>query len=119
MKMRLVLLCLAGFPVLAFGASVVKLVREPGTLALSIQQGYGVQKDGKHELTISSVSSGQTIKTIKSFKGRTAPEDKKYFNRLEAITIPETAGKLRISGRIFYCSFSQKFCSVQKVDQEL
>lgn len=103
----------------AFGAQVVKLVREPGVIALSLQKGYGIQKDGKHELTFTSVATGKAVKTLRNFTGTTASEDKKYFSRLNAVEIPASAGKVRVSGRIFYCSFDQKFCSVQKVDEEL
>lgn len=119
MKALLGIALLAVVPIFAFGAQVVTLVREPGAIAFSLQRGYGVQRDGKHELVISSVSTGQTIKAIKSFKGAVATEDKKYFSRLEAMELPEVKGKIRITGRIFYCSFEQKFCSVQKIDQEL
>lgn len=115
--MGIVLLALV--PVFAFGAQVVKLVREPGGLAFSLQKGYGVQRDGKHELIVSSVATGVIIKSIKTFKGAVASEDKKYFSRLEAAELPEVKGRIRVTGRIFYCSFEQKFCSVQKVDQEL
>jgi len=107
------------FAVEAFGSAVVRLVREPGTVAFSLQKGYGVQKDGKHELTFTSVSTGKILLTVKSFQGSTAPEDKKYFNRLQSISLPADAGKIRVTGRIFYCSFAQKFCSVQRVNEEL
>lgn len=119
MKIAIGIALLVLVPIFAFGAQVVKLVREPGVIAFSLQKGYGVQRDGKHELVISSAATGQTIKAIKSFKGAVATEDKKYFSRLEAQELPEVKGKIRITGRIFYCSFEQKFCSVQKVDQEL
>jgi hypothetical protein len=105
-------------PLFSFGAEVVRIVREPGVIALSIEKGYGVQKDGKHELTITSVASGKTIKVIKTFKGATAKEDAKYFSQLKAIELPSESGPLRITGRIFYCSFEQKFCSVQRVNKE-
>lgn len=119
MKIAFGIVFLTLAPVFAFGAQVVKLVREPGVLAFSLQKGYGVQRDGKHELVVSSVATGEIIKSIKVFKGAVAPEDKKYFSRLEAAQLPEVKGKIRITGRIFYCSFEQKFCSVQKIDQEL
>jgi hypothetical protein len=103
----------------AFGAQVVRLVREPGSVAFSLQKGYGVQKDGKHELTFTAVATGKPVKTLRAFTGTTASEDKKYFNKLNAVEIPADTGKVRVSGRIFYCSFEQKFCSVQKMDEEL
>lgn len=103
----------------AFGAIVVKLVREPGTVAFSLKQGFGVQKDGKHELTFTAVSTGKTLLTLKNFNGSTAAEDKKYYSRLAPITLPKDAGRVRVAGRIFYCSFEQKFCSVQRVDEEI
>lgn len=103
----------------AFGAQVVRLVREPGTIVFSLQKGFGVQRDGKHEIVFTSVSSGKIIKRINAFKGHIASEDKKYFSRLDAIEIPQNAGKLKATGRIFYCSFEQKYCSVQKINEEL
>ncbi len=109
----------AASAVSAFGSSVVRLVREPSAVAFSLQKGYGVQRDGKHELVFTSVSTGKVIKTVKGFKGQVASEDKKYFGRLEPVVLPATSGKLRVTGRIFYCSFEQKFCSVQRVDEEI
>jgi hypothetical protein len=103
----------------AFGSSVVRLVREPNAVAFSVQKGYGVQRDGKHELVFTSVATGKLVKTVKGFKGNIAAEDKKYFNRLDPVTLPGVNGKVRVTGRIFYCSFEQKFCSVQRVDEEI
>jgi len=103
----------------AFGAAVVRLVREPAAIAFSLQKGFGVQRDGKHEIVFTSVSSGKIIKKINAFKGHIASEDKKYFNRLNTIEIPQNAGKLKATGRIFYCSFEQKYCSVQKINEEI
>ncbi len=105
--------------VYAFGAQVVKIVREPGLVAFSLQKGYGVQKEAKNELTFTSVTNGKEIKKVTVFTGTTAAEDKKYFSKLNSIHVPANAGKVRVTGRIFYCSFEQKFCSVQKVDEEL
>lgn len=102
----------------AFGAAVVKLVREPGSVAFSLQKGYGVQKEAKNELTFTT-SDGKQFKKITAFSGMTAIEDKKYFSRLTPIQVPKTTGKIRVTGRIFYCSFEQKFCSVQKIDEEI
>lgn len=103
----------------AFGAAVVKLVREPGTVAFSLKQGFGVQKDGKHELTFTAVSTGKTLLTLKNFNGATAVEDKKYYSKLSPVVLPKDAGRVRVAGRIFYCSFEQKFCSVQRIDEEI
>jgi len=119
MRLVIALWAVAFFSLHAFGAQVVKLVREPGTIAFSVQKGFGVQKDGKHELTLTAVATGKAVKTIKAFDGKIAPEDKKYFSVLKPVELPEGTGKVRITGRIFYCSFEQKFCSVQKVDEEL
>ena len=105
-------------PLFSFGAEVVRLVREPGVIALAIEKGYGVQKDGKHELTITS-ASGKTLKVIKAFKGSTAKEDAKYFSQINAIELPAGSEPIHVSGRIFYCSFEQKFCSVQRVNKDL
>lgn len=112
-----ILLALTGLD--AFGASVVKLVREPGAVAFSLRQGFGVQKDGKHELTFTATSTGKTLFTLKNFNGATAAEDKKYYNRLSPVVLPQGAGKVKVTGRIFYCSFEQKYCSVQRVDEEI
>lgn len=103
----------------AFGASVVKLVREPGTVAFSLKQGFGVQKDGKHELTFTAVSTGKTLLTLRNFSGATALEDKKYYSKLSPVALPKDAGRVRVAGRIFYCSFEQKYCSVQRIDEEI
>jgi hypothetical protein len=103
----------------AFGSSVVRLVREPNAVAFSVQKGYGVQRDDKHELVFTSVATGKLVKTVRGFKGNIAAEDKKYFNRLDPVTLPGVNGKVRVTGRIFYCSFEQKFCSVQRVDEEI
>ncbi|HNA80327.1 MAG TPA: hypothetical protein PKY99_12775 [Turneriella sp.] len=103
----------------AFGSSVVRLVREPAAVAFSVQKGYGVQRDGKHELVFTAVSTGKVLKTVKGFKGAIATEDKKYFSRLEPVGLPAVTGKVRVTGRIFYCSFEQKFCSVQRVEEEI
>jgi hypothetical protein len=103
----------------AFGSSVVRLVREPNAVAFSVQKGYGVQRDGKHELVFTSVATGKVLKTVKGFQGNIAAEDKKYFDRLDPVTLPAVKGKIRVTGRIFYCSFEQKFCSVQRVDEEI
>lgn len=117
-SLAVVILVFAG-GLLAFGSSVVRLVREPAAVAFSLQKGYGVQKDGKHELVFTSVATGKVVKTVKGFKGSIATEDKKYFGRLEPIALPTVSGKVRVTGRIFYCSFEQKFCSVQRVDEEI
>lgn len=109
----------AVFAVEAFGAAVVRLVREPGTVAFSVKPGYGVQKDGKHELTFTSVDDGKVLLSVKAFQGTTATEDKKYFSKLTPVMIPQKTGRVRVTGRIFYCSFEQKFCSVQRVDETL
>jgi hypothetical protein len=105
--------------VYAFGAQVVKIVREPGVVAFSLQKGYGVQKEAKNELTFTSIADGKQVKKITSFAGTTASEDKKYFSKLNSIQVPVGTGKVRVTGRIFYCSFEQKFCSVQKIDEEI
>lgn len=105
-------------PLFSFGAEVVRIIREPGVIALAIEKGYGVQKDGKHELTFTSVTTGKTLKVIKNFKGSTAKEDAKYFSQLNSIALPAADGPIHVSGRIFYCSFEQKFCSVQRVNKD-
>ncbi len=113
------LFALTTLSIYAFGAEVVRIVKEPGAVAMAVERGYGIQKDGKHELTFTSVATGKTLKVVKSFKGTTAKEDAHYFNQVNAIELPGNSGKVRVSGRIFYCSFEQKFCSVQRVDKEL
>lgn len=119
MRKRLLAILMVFTALDAFGAIVVKLVREPGTVAFSLKQGFGVQKDGKHELTFTAVATGKTLLTLKNFNGSTASEDKKYYSRLAPIALPKDAGRVRVSGRIFYCSFEQKYCSVQRVDEEI
>lgn len=104
---------------LAFGSSVVRLVRDGNGVAFVLQRGYGVQKDGKHELVFTAVSTGKVVKQLKTFRGSSANEDNKYFSSLERLSLPAQTGRLRVTGRIFYCSFGQKFCSVQRLDEEL
>lgn len=103
----------------ALGAEVIRLIREPGAVAFSVQKGFGVQRDGKNELVFTDALSGKVLKTVREFNGSVASEDKKYFSRLDPIALPRVNGKIRATGRLFYCSFEQKFCSVQRIDQEL
>ncbi|HRP68131.1 MAG TPA: hypothetical protein PLY93_01190 [Turneriella sp.] len=105
--------------VFAFGAKVVKVIREPKAIILSLEKGFGVQKDARNELTFTSVKDGKQLKKVTALTGKTAVEDNHYFSRLNAVTLPTTQGKVRVQGRIFYCSFAQKYCSVQKIDEEL
>lgn len=118
MKRFLAAVVIGAVTIHAFGAAVVRLVREPGKVAFSLEKGYGVQRDGKHELTFTT-ADGKELKKVTSLTGTIAAEDKKYFSKLNAIQIPVAKGKVRVTGRIFYCSFEQKFCSVQKIDEQL
>lgn len=103
----------------ALGADAIRLIREPNAIAFSVEKGYGVQRNAKNELVFIDATSGKVLKTVKSFTGSVASEDKKYFNRLDPVALPKVDGKIRVTGRLFYCSFAEKFCSVQRIDQEL
>ncbi|MBV6493363.1 MAG: hypothetical protein LDLANPLL_01379 [Turneriella sp.] len=119
MRSVVALFLIGAVAVYAFGAKVVKIVREPNQVAFLLEKGFGVQKDAKNQLTISSAANGKIIKKITTLRGSTAQEDKHYFNRLDNVALPQIQGKIRIEGRIFYCSFAQKYCSVQKIDETL
>lgn len=112
-------LCFLPALVFAFGDAVVKFRKEPGKVQFLVQNGFGVQRDGKHTLTFTDALTGKVLKTVHSFQGSIAHEDKKYFNRLDAVELPRNSGSVRVKGRIFYCSFAQKYCSVQRIDQTL
>lgn len=118
----------------SFGPQVIEIdARKSGSRVkanFAIQDGYGVQKDGPHKIILYRLRSGHTsekdmakkikkygkkIKTIQSFTGITAREDKKYFSSVNPVTFTTGAGEYAIGARVFYCSFSDKFCSMQQV----
>ncbi|MCS6971843.1 MAG: hypothetical protein NZL89_02370 [Leptospiraceae bacterium] len=103
---------------LAFGEKVVRFQRSGEQVLLSVAAGYGVQRDGRHELIFTESLTGKVVKKVQSLHGKVARQDPKYFESLEPIAVPGT-GRLHVTGRIFYCSFRQKFCSVQRVDEEI
>ena len=78
---------------------------------------FGVQKDSKHLLQVKSVTSGKILKELRNFSGVTAQKDTKYFSELSPFSVPET-GRLRLEGKIFFCHFEQKYCSMQRVNEE-
>ena len=98
-----------------------------------ISEGYGIQREGEHEITIYSLKTGHhsenDIKTkiaqygkeiahispVK-FSGTSAKEDKDYFSSVLPIYLKKAKGQkeaLAIKAKIFYCSFDQGFCSMQ------
>lgn len=103
-----------------------------------LKEGYGVQKDGPHKLKLILLKQGHESepnfdKKIKiyatksfnilsknnSFSGVTAKEDAEYFSRLNSVVFRDEAIKksesYALTGSIYYCSFADKFCSVQKI----
>lgn len=134
-----VFLSLLATGVFAFGFDAIKIdARHQGsTLSLnySVVSGYGVQRKGEHKLNIyllrpghekaTSIRQkiqiyGSLVATLPKFTGTIAKEDNEYFSSLNPQIMKNskfTRGTLAIQGKIFFCSFADKFCSVQSVAQ--
>ena len=130
----------AGF---GFSTGVVKLHTEQNkkkvTLVYSLKNGYGIQKDGPHEISIYKISKkkfssksgakgivqdGKLVKKLKpvKFSGWTAKADKDYFSKVKPVYISVRAKKSEVyavTSKIYYCSFSDKFCSVEVIEKIL
>lgn len=101
-----------------------------------VEKGYGIQKKGPHQITVFALKQGHqltasisekinkygtevALKKEISFSGETAEQDKEYFSTVEPykIEVKEAgADAYAVKGRIFFCSFSDKFCSAQTVN---
>ena len=133
----LILLTMAGL--WAFGQEVLKiepLARGKSVmLRFQLQPGYGVQKAANNELMVYELKNGhEKQKNIRLkikeygtllgettvFRGRTSAKDKDYFDTLQesSIKLKKTStSQLALGGKIYYCSFADKFCSVQSISQ--
>jgi len=105
-------------PIWALGDRAVTFKRAGNQVHMVLDRQFGVQKDSKHLLIVKSADSGKTLKELRNFSGITAQKDNKYFSELSPFTIPQS-GKLRLEGKIFYCHFEQKYCSVQRINEDL
>lgn len=105
-------------------------IKQNGSLYLTLQvkKGYGIQKKGKNSISVYELANSaattvnatqKPVKTLTSIKGNTATEDKEYHSELEPITIPikNKGANYLIKGKLYYCSFSDKFCSITSFSQ--
>ncbi len=124
------------------GNEVISLqsIRKDGNIKLlfMVDKGYGIQKEGPHKITIYRLKNdhatepnfekkikiyGYDAKSLvdenKPFAGVTTKEDKDYFSRVDSISYTNATIQkdtpFAIAGKIYYCSFSDKFCSVQSI----
>ncbi|GEM_PF-2220939 len=118
----------------------VQSIRRDGNIKLlfKVDKGYGIQKDGPHRIIIYKLKKdhsaepnfekkvriyGYDAKSLvdgnKPFTGVTTKEDKDYFSRVDSVSYTNpTIQKdtpFAIAGKIYYCSFSNKFCSVHTI----
>lgn len=124
----------------AFGKSVldIKTLHSGNylTLTYNLVNGYGIQKKADNHLIIYRLKNehihkraslrtqikkyGIEVARVKKFKGKTSKQDRNYFDILYPSKIKlnqKNKYRLAIMGRVFYCSFSDKFCSVQSIAQ--
>lgn len=130
----------------SFNQNIISLqtIKRNGNIKIlfMVQKGYGVQKDGPHKLRLIRLKKGHELepdfdKKIKiyalksynilsqekSLSGIVAKEDKDYFSRINSIQFASSEIKkdysYAIMGTLYYCSFADKFCSVQKIKKVL
>ncbi len=98
---------------------------------LVLQKGYGIQRKAGHKIQLVKLALGheaekdllqkirqygKPIAEVSQLDGIVAREDKEYFSQIKPIAIAaQTSGELAVTGKIYYCSFSNKFCSVQSI----
>ncbi|MCS6983580.1 MAG: hypothetical protein NZM25_00445 [Leptospiraceae bacterium] len=97
-----------------------------------VKQGYGVQVNAKNVLELYEVKGGglspagpvpksflgERKAQWRNFTGEIAKEDTNYFSRLNPVGFSVEPNKsYALEGRFYICSFSNKFCTVQKVSQ--
>ncbi|MDH4263817.1 MAG: hypothetical protein OEV78_12310 [Spirochaetia bacterium] len=100
---------------------------------MKIKKDFGIQKKGPHEIVIYSLDKnytkendpskviseyGKKIQEIKPLKlsGETAKKDNEYFSAVNKFQVPvSTKGDVAIKAKIYYCSFTDSFCSVDVV----
>lgn len=126
-----------GGSLVAFGVTVLEVqplvTGKAVNLRYSLKNGYGIQKKADNHLIVYQLRSGHEaeksvrlkikkygteIGRLESFRGRTAKQDTDYYDTLQPGTISlaqKPSGSLALSGRIYYCSFADKFCSVQSI----
>lgn len=129
----LVTTCLVGFNFAGPQPVTVRAIRQGAAgvqVLFNVEQGYGVQREGRHKVEVVKLAPnhkkekdmlkksklyGQSIGTNNHLQGQVAAQDKEYYSSLSPVVVPvkNTAGDLMVTGRLFYCSFSNKFCSVQ------
>jgi len=131
----------SGIDSFGFSTGVVKLRTELSkkrvNMIFSLQRGYGLQKDGPHEIAIYKISkkkfsskdgpkgvtlNGKLVRKVKpvKFSGSTAKADKEYFSKVNPYKMKLLAKKSEVyavSSKIYYCSFSDKFCSVEVIEK--
>jgi len=126
------------------GSVTLDVVKDDGKVKakISVKKGYGVQKDGPHEISVYTIDKkyakaknlgeilnekGKLVQKFESvkFSGKTAEEDKKYFSKVKPYLITLEEGiqtdntAVVISARIYYCSFKDNFCSVESLREVL
>ncbi|MDH5718448.1 MAG: hypothetical protein OEZ22_12550 [Spirochaetia bacterium] len=105
------------------------------TLYFQISEGFGVQKEGPHKIEVYQLSKdhsktedikekiskyGKKIDSKEKFVGHTASADEDYFDNLDPLVFKQKqfkTGEFAVKAVIYYCSFSDKFCSAQKIEK--
>lgn len=100
-----------------------------------VNPGFGIQKDGPHEIAVYSLASGhekagdvgEKIKLYGKkegeinpavFAGIEAKQDPEYFSIVNPLAIERPQGSpVAVRARIYFCSFHDNFCSVQVLDR--
>ena len=118
------------FKTSASSSQVIKQNRDV-VVALHPNKGFGIQKKAPNTIRLielkesqaklaEQIKSGKAIKILKNFKGETAKEDNHYFSSIKAIRLKNVIQKNKkyaIDAKVFFCSFSEKYCSVQVIQQ--
>ncbi|MDH5720707.1 MAG: hypothetical protein OEZ13_08855 [Spirochaetia bacterium] len=122
-----------------FGTSVInvdsKKKNSEVTLYFKVEKGYGVQKDGPHQIEIYKLSPehvkenkvsekikkyGALIQAMEKIKGKISSEDSDYFESVDPVEIKNEKlknGQYAFKAIIYYCSFADKFCSAQRIEK--
>ncbi len=104
-------------------------------VSLFVNPGFGIQKDGPHEIIIYTFDPAHTKAASLSekiklyglkrevlspavFTGKEAKEDAEYFSAVNPVLLEKPAASpVAVRARIYYCSFLDNFCSVQVLDR--
>jgi len=98
---------------------------------INIINGYGVQKEANNyvklyrlrpghksikNLKLKLRKYGELVKTNKKLSGYTAMQDKEYFAFLNSLSFKPKylKGEYLVEYNLFYCSFTEGYCSVNK-----